>query len=133
CIALDVIAGFPHETPADFEDTYNFLKSLPISYLHVFTYSKRPNTPAATMDEQVSPQEKKWRTSQLIELSNEKKNLFYHQHIGESRKVLIEAESKGNWMFGFTDNYIKIKISYNELKINTIEDVLLEPESFSFS
>src|SRR5574344_7911 len=133
CIALDVIAGFPHETPADFEDTYNFLKSLPISYLHVFTYSKRPNTPAATMDEQVSPQEKKWRTLQLIELSNEKKNLFYHQHIGESRKVLIEAESKGNWMFGFTDNYIKIKIPYNELKINTIEDVLLEPERFSFS
>ncbi len=130
CIALDVIAGFPNETVDDFEDTYNFLKSLPISYLHVFTYSKRPNTPAAAMDNQVSPEEKKLRTTRLIELSHEKKEIFYDQHIGERRPVLIEAESKGNCMFGFTDNYIKIKIPYNELKINTIENILLKKELF---
>lgn len=132
CIALDVIAGFPNESDNDFEDTYQFLKQLPISYLHVFTYSKRPNTPAASMDNQVAPDVKKQRTNRLIELSDEKKELFYNQHIGETRKVLLEAESKNSWMFGFTDNYIKVKVPYNSLKINTIEDIQLSKDIFVF-
>lgn len=132
CIALDVIAGFPTETEEEFNEGLHFLGSLPISYLHVFTYSKRPGTIAAEMDGQIPPQTKKARTNHLIQLSEEKKMTFYHQHVGKKRSVLWEAEDKGDFMFGFTDNYIKVKTIYDKEKINTIEDVLIQKENLVF-
>ena len=128
CIALDVIAGFPTETEEEFAEGLTFLELLPISYLHVFTYSRRPGTIAADMEGQVPPQVKKERTNRLISLSEQKKTEFYRQHIGEVRPVLWEAEKKGGEMFGFTDNYIKLKIPYCKEKVNTIEDVEIRSE-----
>jgi len=133
CVAIDIIAGFPGETNEDFQDTYDFLNSLPISYLHVFTYSKRPGTPAAAMTDQVSPALKKERTSQLLDLSNRKKEQFYQEHYGEQRPVLIESDIKNGWLYGFSDNYIKVKIPFNASLINTITPVhitkdTIEPE-----
>ena len=132
CIALDVIAGFPTETEEEFAEGLSFLESLPISYLHVFTYSRRPGTIAADMEGQIPPQVKKERTNRLIALSEQKKAEFYRQHIGDVRPVLWEAEKKGGEMFGFTDNYIKIKIPYCKEKVNTIEDVEILPERLAF-
>ncbi len=129
CIALDVIAGFPGETGEDFNDTYQFINSLPISYLHVFTYSKRPGTPAAEMKEQVSPLEKKRRTLALIDLSQKKKQTFYQQHLGETRPTLWEAESKEGLMFGFTDNYLKVKRLYDPSLVNTITPFTITDEN----
>ncbi|MCQ2263166.1 MAG: tRNA (N(6)-L-threonylcarbamoyladenosine(37)-C(2))-methylthiotransferase MtaB [Bacteroidales bacterium] len=131
CIAMDIIAGFPGETDAEFADGLRFLEELPISYCHVFTYSKRPGTPAAAMKEQVPVALKKERTNQLIALSDRKKLAFYRDHIGESRPVLIEAEEKGSFMFGFTDNYIKLRLPFDATKVNTIENVDIQEEKFS--
>lgn len=131
CIALDVIAGFPTETEEEFAEGLAFLEELPISYLHVFTYSRRPGTIAAEMDGQVPSQVKKERTNRLIALSEQKKMTFYQQHLGEFRPVLWEAEKKGGQMFGFTDNYIKIKIPYCKEKVNTIEDIEICKERLS--
>ena len=132
CIALDVIAGFPTETEEEFAEGLSFLESLPISYLHVFTYSRRPGTIAADMDGQVLPQVKKEWTNRLISMSEQKKTEFYHQHVGDVRSVLWEAEKKGGEMFGFTDNYIKLKIPYCKEKVNTIEDVEICKERLAF-
>ena len=132
CIALDVIAGFPTETEEEFAEGLAFLESLPISYLHVFTYSRRPGTIAADMDGQLPPQVKKERTNRLIALSEQKKTEFYRQHVGNVRPVLWEAEKKGGEMFGFTDNYIKLKIPYCKEKVNTIEDVEIRRERLAF-
>ena len=132
CIALDVIAGFPTETEEEFAEGISFLESLPISYLHVFTYSRRPGTIAADMEGQVPPPVKKERTNRLIALSEQKKIIFYHQHIGEVRSVLWEAEKKDSEMFGFTDNYIKLKIPYCKEKVNTIEEVEIRKERLAF-
>lgn len=131
CIAMDIIAGFPGETDAEFADGLRFLEELPISYCHVFTYSKRPGTPAAAMKEQVPVALKKERTNQLIALSDRKKLAFYREHIGESRPVLIEAEEKDSFMFGFTDNYIKLRLPFDATKVNTIENVDIQEEKFS--
>ena len=88
CIAIDIIAGFPSESEMDFEDSYEFVKRLPLSYMHVFTYSRRPGTPAAAMKEQVPETVKRERTNRLLELSETKKRFFYHEHAGETRPVL---------------------------------------------
>ena len=125
CIAIDIIAGFPGETEADFEDSYEFVKSLPLSYLHVFTYSRRPGTPAAAMKEQVPEQVKKERTNRLLELSETKKCFFYHEHAGENRPVLWESEEADGRMFGFTDNYIKVSAPYCADWVNTIRPHVL--------
>ncbi len=133
CIAMDIIAGFPTETEEEFADGLAWLEALPISYLHVFTYSRRPNTIAAEMDGQIPPPVKKDRTNRLLALSEAKKRIFYHSHIGETRPVLLEAESKNNWMFGFTDNYIKVRIPFDEGKINAIENIVLTEENLELS
>ena len=132
CIALDVITGFPSETEEEFEEGLSFIRSLPISYLHVFTYSRRPGTPAADMKEQVPPSVKKERTARLIRLSDEKKQAFYHQHIGETRPVLWECESKNGCMFGFTDNYIKLRAPYRAEWVNQVVPVSLSEEMLVF-
>lgn len=133
CIAMDIIAGFPGETDAEFADGLKFLEELPISYCHVFTYSKRPGTLAAAMPGQVPPPVKRDRTNQLIDLSERKKNIFYHQHIGERRPVLLEAEEKGDMMFGFTDNYIKLQLPYQKEFINSIKVIEIQEDNLSIT
>ncbi|MBQ9509268.1 MAG: tRNA (N(6)-L-threonylcarbamoyladenosine(37)-C(2))-methylthiotransferase MtaB [Bacteroidales bacterium] len=128
CIAIDIIAGFPGETEEDFRDSYDFVKSLPLSYLHVFTYSRRPGTPAAAMKEQVPEQVKHDRTNRLLELSETKKRFFYHEHVGETRPVLWESENVDGKMFGFTDNYIKVAAPFNPDWVNTIKPYFLTEE-----
>jgi threonylcarbamoyladenosine tRNA methylthiotransferase MtaB len=128
CIAIDIIAGFPGETEEDFRDSYDFVKSLPLSYLHVFTYSRRPGTPAAAMKEQVPEQVKHDRTNRLLELSETKKRFFYHEHVGETRPVLWESENVDGKMFGFTDNYIKVAAPFNPDWVNTIQPYFLTEE-----
>lgn len=133
CIAMDIIAGFPTETEEEFADGLKWLEALPISYLHVFTYSRRPNTIAAEMVGQIPSPVKKDRTNRLLALSEAKKHIFYNSHIGETRPVLLESESKNNWMFGFTDNYIKVRIPFDEGKINAIENIVLTEENLELS
>jgi threonylcarbamoyladenosine tRNA methylthiotransferase MtaB len=129
CIAVDVITGFPGETDEDFNQTYQFLNTLPISYLHVFTYSKRANTPAAIAPNQVAEQIKKERTKALLTLSKLKKELFYQQHFGQTRPVLVEESTHQGFLFGFTDNYIKVKIPFDASLINQIVDVTITQDN----
>ena len=125
CIGVDVITGFPGESHADFLDTYHFLNELEVSYLHVFTYSERPNTLAIKMDNPVPVKEREERTAQLISLSEKKKRDFYTAFVGSKRPVLFEAETDGETMFGFTDNYIKVAAPYDPLLVNEIAMVEL--------
>lgn len=125
CIGVDVIVGFPGETQEDFLDTYNYLNGLDISYLHVFTYSERPNTTANKMAEKVPLPERAERSKMLHILSDKKRRHFYEQYIGTTRPVLWEIENEGNTMHGFTDNYIKVKKQYDPGSVNDIEEVTL--------
>ncbi|MBP5710111.1 MAG: tRNA (N(6)-L-threonylcarbamoyladenosine(37)-C(2))-methylthiotransferase MtaB [Bacteroidales bacterium] len=133
CIALDVITGFPSESDSDFEESYNLIDSLPISYLHVFTYSRRPGTPAATMEGQIPEPVKRERTDRLLELSEKKKRIFYSQHLGEARPVLWESDKKNGLMFGFTDNYIKVKKSYDIESVNKIYNFTIKEDNICLS
>jgi threonylcarbamoyladenosine tRNA methylthiotransferase MtaB len=125
CIGVDVIIGFPGETHEDFLDTYNYLNGLDISYLHVFTYSERPNTTANKMAEKVPQHERAERSKMLHILSDKKRRHFYEQYLGTTRPVLWEIENNGKWMHGFTDNYIKVKKTYDPISVNEIEDITL--------
>ncbi len=125
CIGVDVIVGFPGETDQDFQDTFDFISGLDVSYLHVFTYSERANTPAAEMGEIVSMQIRRQRNEALRNLSLKKKQNFYRQHIGSQRTVLFEKSKKADMMTGFTDNYVKIEMPYDESWINTLRQVSL--------
>jgi threonylcarbamoyladenosine tRNA methylthiotransferase MtaB len=126
CIGVDVIVGFPGETDEDFLDTYNFLNELPVSYLHVFTYSERDNTDAIHLKDAVPVAIRKKRNKMLRILSAKKLRLFYEEHIGETRTVLFESDNKEGFMHGFTDNYIKVKTPYNPLLINELKKVVLK-------
>jgi threonylcarbamoyladenosine tRNA methylthiotransferase MtaB len=125
CIGIDVIVGFPSETHDDFLDTYNYLNGLDMSYLHVFTYSERPNTTANKMAEKIPMHERAERSKMLHILSDKKRRYFYEQYIGSTRPVLWEIENDGNIMHGFTDNYIKVKKPYDPISVNEIENVTL--------
>lgn len=126
CIGVDVIVGFPGETDSHFEDSYVFLNELDISYLHVFTYSERENTLAASMDGVVPVPVRHERSKRLRMLSEKKRRYFYEQFIGEERPILFEgAEDKGA-MFGFTDNYIKVQSEFDTNRINEIQNFRLE-------
>ena len=120
CIGVDVIVGFPGETDEDFKDTFDFLHSLDISYLHVFTYSERDNTHALTLKPVVPIAKRNERNKQLRNLSYQKMQFFTQQHIGQARKVLFEGHSKNGMMEGYTDNYIKITIPFNNEWVNNI-------------
>ena len=120
CIGVDVIVGFPGETDEDFKDTFDFLHSLDISYLHVFTYSERDNTHALTLKPVVPIAKRNERNKQLRNLSYQKMQFFTQQHIGQERKVLFEGHSKNGMMEGYTDNYIKITIPFNNEWVNNI-------------
>ncbi len=124
-IGVDVIVGFPGETEEDFLVTYNFLKDLDITYLHVFTYSERPNTLAAEMQDTVPMQERRRRNEMLRILSEKKKRAFYSRFLGRRRDVLFEAHKDKNLMTGFTDNYLKIEAPIDPDLINKISTVQL--------
>jgi len=112
CIGADVIIGFPGETQEEFNKTLNFIKDLPLSYLHVFTYSERENTPAIDMDGIVSKSDRADRSKQLRILSNKLQRAFYEKYLNTEHTALFEQEDKDGFLLGFTDNYIKIKISF---------------------
>ena len=122
CIGVDVIVGFPGETDDDFADTYNFLGSLDISYLHVFTYSERDNTHALDLSPVVPVAVRNARNKALRRLSYQKMQDFTLKHAGQTRKILFEQRNKNNMMEGYTDNYIKITSPYREEWTNTILD-----------
>lgn len=125
CIGVDVIVGFPGETEEKFLETYNFLNELPISYLHVFTYSERENTEAAEMQGMVPIPERKQRSKMLRILSEKKKMAFYRTQIGKTLPVLWEHENKNGVMYGFTENYVRVQKPFDENSINTIETLKL--------
>lgn len=125
CIGADVIVGFPGETEEDFLQTYHFLNSLDISYLHVFTYSERENTPAAEMKGVVPHNIRKQRNRMLRILSEKKQQHFYRQFVGETATVLLEGDNKNGYMHGYTANYIKVKIPYDRALVNTLQKVEL--------
>lgn len=125
CIGVDVIVGFPGETEAEFLKTYDFLNKLPISYLHVFPYSERENTPAVSMTEVVPHEERTKRAKMLRILSDKKLRAFYEKYLGVTRDVLFEKENCDGLMYGFTDNYIRVVAPYNETLCNVITKVHL--------
>ena len=125
CIGVDVIVGFPGETNDDFIETYNFLNKLNISYLHVFTYSERDNTLAAKMKGVVPKDVRNKRSKMLRILSAKKRRNFYESEIGSKRNVLFENENKNGFMFGYTENYLKVKTKYDQNKINKINSCFL--------
>jgi threonylcarbamoyladenosine tRNA methylthiotransferase MtaB len=124
CIGVDVIVGFPGETEKDFLDTYNFLNELDISYLHVFTYSERPNTDAIEMSEIVSKEIRRERSKMLHILSDKKRRFFHDQFISKYRPVLFENMKNGK-LLGHTDNYIQIQMEGGSELINSIHSVKL--------
>ena len=126
CIGVDVIVGFPGETEEKFLETYRFLNELPISYLHVFTYSERENTEAAEMDSVIPIAERKKRSKMLRILSEKKKMAFYETQLGKTLPVLWEHENKNGLMFGFTENYVRVRKPFDENSINQIEFLKLE-------
>jgi threonylcarbamoyladenosine tRNA methylthiotransferase MtaB len=126
CIGVDVIVGFPGETEEEFMETYNFLNELPVSYLHVFTYSERPNTTALRLKGRVHNSIRSDRNKMLTILSEKKRRFFYEQNIGAEAEVLWEHEAHANEMNGFTANYVKIKAPYNPALVNTIQQVQLQ-------
>ena len=125
CIGVDVIVGFPGETDEHFLETYNFLNELDISYLHVFTYSERDNTEAATMENVVPMNVRSKRSKMLRGLSVKKRRAFYESQIGTNRTVLFESENKEGYIHGFTENYVKVKTPWNPELVNTLHEINL--------
>lgn len=125
CIGVDVIVGFPGETDELFLETYHFLNELEISYLHVFAYSERENTPAAEMGGVVPMKIRKKRSKLLRGLSAKKRRAFYESQLGKTKTVLFEGENKSGYIHGFTENYVKVKMPWNPEFVNTLHEVEL--------
>lgn len=126
CIGVDVIVGFPGETEEEFLTTYRYLADLPISYLHVFTYSERPNTPAADFEGVVPAKIRAKRSKMLRGLSVKKRHAFYSSQLGKTKKVLWESENKQGYIHGFTENYVKMRKPWNPELSNVLEEVTLD-------
>ena len=124
CIGVDVIVGFPGETDEEFRETFDFIHSLDISYLHVFTYSERDNTHAIGLPNPVPANVRALRSKQLHQLSEKKKRAFYESQTGIPATVLWEAERDGDFMYGFTSNYIKVKTLFNPDMINCMQEII---------
>ena len=122
-IGVDVIVGFPGETDDDFLETYNFLRDLPISYLHVFTYSERPDTKAISMESPVDVFERKRRNNMLRILSEKKRHQFYEEMEGKKLQVIFESENHNGIMKGFSSNYVRVGHKYQSNKINEFTTV----------
>ncbi|WP_178988933.1 tRNA (N(6)-L-threonylcarbamoyladenosine(37)-C(2))-methylthiotransferase MtaB [Winogradskyella schleiferi] len=125
CIGVDVIVGFPGETDELFLETYNFLNTLDISYLHVFQYSERDNTEAAEMEGAVYKNVRAKRSKMLRGLSAKKRRAFYEKQLNTERTVLFEGENKEGYIHGFTENYVKVKAPWNPDLVNTLHNVIL--------
>jgi len=125
CIGVDVIVGFPGETKEDFLETYQFLNELNISYLHVFTYSERNNTPASALPESVSLKERSDRSKMLHILSDKKRRAFYEENLEKEYTVLFENHVEDGKMLGFTENYVRVSANYDPLLINELKKVRL--------
>ena len=125
CIACDIIAGFTGETDELFDEACHFINSIPISYLHVFTYSERPNTKSLSHSGKVPVSKRRERSKILHQISEAKKLEFYKQNEGTTRSVLWESDVHGGYMFGFTDNYIKVRTPYSEKLVNEVTPVVL--------
>ena len=125
CIGVDVIVGFPGESEEEFNKTVDFLKSLPISYLHVFTYSERANTTAPRMEQIIPMEIRRKRSKQLRILSLKLKLKFYNDNVGYIGNVLFETH-EGDFLIGFTENYIKVKVPFKKGILNTIQKVKIE-------
>jgi threonylcarbamoyladenosine tRNA methylthiotransferase MtaB len=125
CIGVDVIVGFPGETREHFLETYQFLNELDISYLHVFTYSERENTLAATLPNAVPMRERNERSKMLHILSDKKRRAFYEKNLGKSFSVLFENDVEDGLMHGFTGNYIRVAAKYDPLLINELKAATL--------
>lgn len=125
CIGVDVIVGHPGETEEEFLETYNFLNDLNISYLHVFTYSERPNTTAISIKPTV-PQNKRTERSKMLHiLSDKKKRFFYESQIGKKFSVLFEEDIEDGNMHGWTENYVRVTAKYDPMLINETKQVSL--------
>jgi threonylcarbamoyladenosine tRNA methylthiotransferase MtaB len=125
CIGVDVIVGFPGETDVHFQETFDFLHSLDVSYFHVFTYSERNNTSAIQLPGAVPVQIRRERNEILRQLSEKKKHHFYHSHLDTTRSVLVEHDGDENHWAGFTDNYIRVNVNKSDVKPNEIKEVRL--------
>ena len=125
CIGVDVIVGFPGETDELFLETYNYLNELDISYLHVFTYSERPNTEAINMAGVVPKKTRAKRSKMLRGLSAKKRRAFYESQLGNTLTVLFESENKEGYIHGFTENYVKVKTPWNPELVNTLQSIKL--------
>ncbi len=125
CIGVDVIVGFPGETDELFLETYNFLKELPISYLHVFTYSERANTRATEMEGVVPMKTRNERSKMLRILSEKMRRQFYEENLGKTYTVLFEEDIEDGKMHGFTENYIRVSAKYDPMLINETKVVQL--------
>lgn len=123
CIGVDVIVGFPGETDENFLETMHFLKDLDISYLHVFTYSERANTGAPKLGTKVPMEVRRERSKQLHLLSERKKQAFYQTQIGKIKQVLFEQEENEGYLYGFTENYVKVKTPFAANLINEIVEI----------
>lgn len=124
-IGVDIIVGFPGETEDDFLDTYNFISSLPVSYLHVFTYSERENTEALNIKPVIPVEERRKRNKILRNLSSIKQKEFFSTHTGSLQHVLFEKENKEGYMYGYTNNYVRVKRKFDAMLINQIREVYL--------
>ena len=125
CIGVDVIVGFPGESDEDFADTYQFINQLDVSYLHVFTYSERPNTPASEITDVVPLDKRAERSRMLRSLSEKKRRSFYQQFEGQTLKVLFENDIESGTIHGFTGNYIRVGVPIDNNLINSVHDVFL--------
>jgi threonylcarbamoyladenosine tRNA methylthiotransferase MtaB len=125
CIGVDVIVGFPGESHEDFLETYTFLNELDISYLHVFSYSERPDTKAISMENPVPTKERNSRSKMLRTLSEKKRRSFYEQFSGKTMPVLFEKDIEGGKIHGFTANYIRTAVDFSPELINEIKYVRL--------
>ena len=124
-IGVDVITGFPGESKENFIETYEFLRDLPVSYLHVFTYSERPDTKAIDMPGHVEMNERRKRTNMLRNLSEKKKSAYYNEAIGKEQRVLFEAENDNGMMKGFSSNYIRMAIPFDMNLVNKFSDIIV--------
>ena len=125
CIGVDVIVGFPGETEEHFLETYHFLNEIDISYLHVFTYSERDNTEAANMMGVVENKVRAKRSKMLRGLSVKKRRSFYENQLGKQKTVLFESENKEGYIYGFTENYIRVKTPWNPELVNCLHTITL--------
>jgi len=132
-IGVDVIVGFPGESEEDFIHTHNFLRDLPVSYLHVFTYSERPETKAVSLPETVDVQERKRRNNILRILSEKKRAKFYSELIGTNQCVLFENLNRSGLIQGFTSNYIKFQTEFNENLAGNLVPVILKEANSEFT